>query len=114
MAEVRCGKCGVYQDPDAPVCAHLLGKKGGTTVLLKYGRDFYRRNGRKGGAATLAAYGQEHYRAAGEKGGSTTRAKGPGHYRDAGKKGGAVQHERAEQAERKRDEALVDGEEAAS
>lgn len=51
---VKCPRCGTEQDPNHPLCAHMIGAKGGKnahkTIMEKYGREHYREAGRKGAA----------------------------------------------------------------
>jgi len=50
-----CPKCGTRQDPEHPVCVHLMGAKGGRkaqrTLLERYGTEKHAEAGRKGGLA---------------------------------------------------------------
>jgi general stress protein YciG len=69
------------------------GQKGGETVKLKYGAQFYEEIGRKGGLATKLAHGHEFYeqigKKGGKKGGEATRDRyGPNFYERIGQKGG--------------------------
>ena len=45
------------------------GRKGGNTVKLNYGPDFFKKIGQMGGRATSAGHGHDFYEAIGHKGG---------------------------------------------
>jgi general stress protein YciG len=101
-----CPKCGTVQDPEHPVCVHMVGRKGGREVA-KRGPEFYAAIGQKGGATNFARHGAEAMRAIGKRGGDATKASGldysaigklggaatkalgPEHYAALGRKGGA-------------------------
>lgn len=84
--KIACPKCGIEQDPEKPVCSHMMGKKGGK--ISTEGRDMPEL-GRKGGLANRAKHGPEHYKEIGAKGGAAVRDKrGTRFYREIGKMGG--------------------------
>ncbi len=102
----KCPKCGIEQDPEKPVCSHMMGKKGGkiatvgrdmhelgrkggSAVKAKYGPDFYKAMGAKGGAAVRDKRGQEFYRGIGKMGGEALKKSAPpGYFEEIGAKGG--------------------------
>jgi general stress protein YciG len=106
---VKCLTCGVEQDPDAPVCIHMAGRKGGLKTALTHGpehfreagrrggerialrgREYYQEIGRKGGEANLAKHGAVFMSEIGKKGGETIKAeRGTPFYEEIGRKGGA-------------------------
>src|SRR5262249_45132882 len=65
------------------------GKKGGTIVSQRYGKEFYEEIGKKGGSTTKNKYGADFYGQIGKKGGQTTSERhGPEFYEKIGNKGG--------------------------
>jgi len=86
--KVACPKCGIEQDPEKPVCAHMMGRKGGKNAVA--GRDMHEL-GRKGGLANRAKHGHEFYVKIGMMGAAAVLAKqGVGYLREIGAKGGAA------------------------
>ncbi|MGC8833045.1 MAG: hypothetical protein ACP5R4_03240 [Armatimonadota bacterium] len=71
MAQVRHEKRLRSEDSQesAAVTASEAGRKGGTTVKEKYGRDHFVAAGQRGGSATREKYGSEHYACIGRLGG---------------------------------------------
>src|SRR6185436_1019617 len=75
------------------------GKKGGTIVSQRYGKEFYEEIGKKGGSTTKSKYGADFYGQIGKKGGQTTSERhGPEFYEKIGKKGGQRVKELIERA----------------
>ncbi len=105
--KVACPKCGIEQDPEKPVCTHMMGKKGGkiatedrdmselgkrggAAVKAKHGIEFYKKIGAKGGKSVRDKRGIEFYRGIGKMGGEALKKSVPsGYYEAMGAKGGA-------------------------
>lgn len=51
--EVRCQRCGLYQDPFMPQCVHLRNSLAGTMAKLRLGVEHYRRAANKRHAPRL-------------------------------------------------------------
>jgi len=91
--KVACPKCGLEQDPEKPVCSHMMARKGGRITAASH--DMHEL-GRKGGLANRAKHGPEHYTKIGKMGGAAVLAKrGVGYLREIGAKGGKALTESA-------------------
>jgi hypothetical protein len=104
--KVACPKCGIEQDPEKPVCSHMMGRKGGKISTEgrdmhelgrkgglanrdQHGHEFYVKIGKMGGAAVLGKRGVGYLREIGAKGGKAlTESAPPGHFKEIGTKGG--------------------------
>lgn len=85
-------------EPEA-MTVREAGKKGGTIVRQRYGKEFYEEIGKKGSRTTRAKYGPDFYGQIGKKGGQTTSERhGPEFYEKIGKKGGQRVKELIERA----------------
>lgn len=49
MQKAQCPTCGVWQDPEFPICLHMAGRKGGRKTVAKHGRKHFEKIGHKGG-----------------------------------------------------------------
>lgn len=77
------------------------GKKGGSIVRQRYGKEFYEEIGKKGGSTTKTRYGSDFYGEIGKKGGKTTSDRhGAEFYEKIGKKGGQRVKELIERGKR--------------
>ena len=56
---MRCPRCRVLQDPNRPVCTHMMGRKGGRlgqkTIRRLYGHAHYAKAGKAGAEARWGA-----------------------------------------------------------
>lgn len=91
--EVRCPKCGMYQDPTAPTCQHMMGRKGGAL-----GR---REDRVAAGLASAAKRGPPkpgQMAALGRAGGAALRrTRGYNHFAEIGRRGGATRAKQKEE-----------------